>query len=204
MSTESPARSFSFVSAADDNGPVAVVEDDLHGDDFARQVGAAGHDDAEGLVEHHFVAALEVVGPQGRVEGDAHLAAARKDVGGAVVVAAQERPISGRRLGELVHLLAEGGDVLAGLTQGVGQALVLREGLLQLALGLQETLFQRPHPLGRISQSPPQQSHLLLQSSYLRLQRTGFGLKFGPPLVLATAIGFVLVLLSHPDHLPFS
>ncbi len=150
------------------------------------------------------MAALEVDGPEGRVESDAHLAAARKDVGRAVVVAAQERPVGRRRLGQLVHLLAQGGDVLTGLTQGVGQALILREGLLQLALGLQETLFQRPHPLGRIRQPPPQQGHLLLQSSHLRLHRTGLGPEFGHPPVLAAAIGFVLVVLNHQDHLPFS
>jgi hypothetical protein len=54
-----------------------------------------------------------------------HLATARKDVDGAVVVVTEERAVGGGRLGELVDLLAQGGDVLAGLTQGVGELLVL-------------------------------------------------------------------------------
>ena len=59
------------------------------------------------------------------VQRDPHLAAAGEHVDGAVVVLADDRAVGRRRLGELVDLVAERGDVLARLAQGVGQLLVL-------------------------------------------------------------------------------
>ena len=59
------------------------------------------------------------------MQADAHLAAAGEDVDGAVVVLADDHAVGRRRLGELVDLLAERGDVLARLAQGVGELLVL-------------------------------------------------------------------------------
>ena len=54
-----------------------------------------------------------------------------------------------------------------GLTQGVGKPLVLRQRLLQLALGLQQPLLERPHPLGCIGEAPAQRSDLFFQYRYL-------------------------------------
>ena len=80
--------------------------------------------------------------------GDPHLAAAGEDVDGAVVVGGEEGPVGARRLGELVDLFAQGGDVLLGLLQGVGQLLVLGDGLGQLSLGLEQALFEGLDPPG--------------------------------------------------------
>src|SRR3546814_12126952 len=107
--------------------------------------GAPRQDDAEALVEHDLRALRErvdVVGERG-VDGDAHLAAAGVDVGGAVVVHAQERAVGRGRLGELVDLLAQRGDALARLAEGVAELLVLRDRLGQLALGLEQALLDR-------------------------------------------------------------
>ena len=95
------------------------------------------------------------------VHGDAHLAAAGEDVDGAVVVGAQEGAVGARRLGELVHFFAQGGDVLLGLLQGVGQLLVLRDGLGELALGLEQPLLEGLDPPGALRQPPPQDGDLL-------------------------------------------
>ena len=60
---------------------------------------------------------------------------------------AEERAVGRRRLGELLDLFAQRGDVLARLAQGVGQLLVLGDGLGQLALGLEQPLLERADPL---------------------------------------------------------
>jgi len=82
------------------------------------------------------------------LHGDAHLAAAGVHVDGVVVVDAEDGAVARRRLGELVDLVAQRRDVLARLAQRVGELLVLRDGLGELALGLEQTLFERAHPLG--------------------------------------------------------
>jgi hypothetical protein len=71
------------------------------------------------------------------VQAHPHFAAAGEDVDGAVLVDAEERAVGGRRLGELLDLLAQGRQLLLGLLQGEGQLLVLGGGLGQLALRLQ-------------------------------------------------------------------
>ena len=95
------------------------------------------------------------------MERDAHLAPAREDVDGPVVVAAQVGPVGGRRLGELVHLLAQGGDVLLGLLEREGQLLVLRHGMCELALGLEQPLLERANPARRLLQAAPELGDLV-------------------------------------------
>ena len=68
----------------------------------------------------------EAVEVDARAHVDAQLAAAGEDVDRVVVVAAQEGAEAGRRLGQPVDLLLELHDLVAGLAQGLGQALVLR------------------------------------------------------------------------------
>ena len=99
------------------------------------------------------------------VHRDAHLAAAGEHVDGAVVVVAEQRAVGRRRLGELVDLLAQRGDVVARLAQGVGELLVLRHRLAQLALGLEQPLLERAHALGRVLEAPPQREDLLLEGA---------------------------------------
>ena len=118
---------------------------------------------------------LQLGRPQARVQRDPHLAAAREDVGRPVVVATQEGPVRSRRLGQLVDLFAQRGDVLAGLTQGVGQPLVLGERLLELALGLQEPLLQGAYPLGGVRQAPAEGRDLLFERCDLPFERTCLG-----------------------------
>ena len=90
-------------------------------------------------------------------------------VDGAVVVLADDHAVGRRRLGELVDLVAERGDVLAGLAKGVAELLVLRDGLGQLALGLEQALLERAHPLGCIGQAATELVDLLLEHGDLRL-----------------------------------
>ena len=112
--------------------------------------------DVERLVEDDLLAPAQLDPVDLGVHGHPHLAATGEDVDGAVVVGVQEGPVGARRLGELVHLFAQRGDVLLGLLQRVGQLLVLRDGLGQLALGLEEPLLERLDPAGPLRQAPAQ------------------------------------------------
>ena len=99
-------------------------------------------------------------------------------------------PYAGRRHRELLDLLAQRGDVLARLAQGRRQALVLRDGLGHLALGLEKSLFERAHALRSVLEAAPQDDDLLLERLELRLQVVDLAL------VLLEAH---LVLGSHGD-----
>ena len=55
------------------------------------------------------------------------------------------------------------GNVVAGLPQGVAELLVLGRGLGQLALGLQQALFEGTDPLGGVLELAPEADDLLLQ-----------------------------------------
>ena len=99
-----------------------------------------------------------------------HLAAAGEDVDRAVVVLADDHAVGRRRLGELVDLVAQRGDVLARLAQGVAELLVLGDGLGQLALGLQQPLLERAHPLRGVGHLAPEVGDLVLERVDLGLQ----------------------------------
>ena len=96
------------------------------------------------------------------MHGHPHLPATGEDVDGAVVVGVQEGPVGARGLGELVDLLAQRGDVLLGLLQGVGQLLVLRHSLGQLALGLEQALLEGLDASGPLRKTPAQDRDLLV------------------------------------------
>ena len=113
------------------------------------------------------------------MDRDPHLPSTGMDVGGAIVVQPEEGPVCRRRLGELVDLLAEGGDVLSRLTERVGQLLVLGHGLRQLALGLEQPLFQGADALRCVGEALPELQHLVLQAFDLTQQRLGVGLAGG-------------------------
>ena len=109
------------------------------------------------------------------VEADPHLATAREDVDGAVLVDAEEGAVGGRRLGELLDLLAQRGQLLLGLLEGEGQLLVLRDGVGQLALGLEQPLLEGLHAAGALLQPAPERVDLVLGVGQLGPQ--GFGLR---------------------------
>ena len=115
------------------------------------------------------------------MEGDAHFAPSGEHVHGAVVVGPQVGPVGRRGLGELLDLLPQGGDVLARLTQGVGQLLVLGDGLGQLPLGLQQLLLQGADALGSVLQAPPEGDYLLLEHLGLFLELRDLALIGGQP-----------------------
>ena len=142
-----------LVGATDDERSHAVVEQLLDGDDLAGLLGSPGEDDVEALVEHDLTAPVELVEVDVGVRGDLHLAAAGEDVDGAVVVLPDDDAVGRRRLGQLVDLVAQRGDVLARLPQGVAQLLVLGDGLGQLTLGLEQPLLEGAHSLRGIGQA---------------------------------------------------
>ena len=176
MSRWSPARSFSPISASASShtrsssarpttsARVPSSSSSLSIDDLAGDLGAAGEHDVERLVEHDLLAALRC--PRRSTSGCTAtriLRPAREDVDGAVVVGAEERAVRRRRHRELLDLFAERGDVLARLAQGGREALVLGDGLGELALGLEEPLLERADPLGRVLEPAAEDDDLFLE-----------------------------------------
>ena len=104
------------------------------------------------------------------MQTDAHLAPAGEHVDRAVVVLADDHAVRRRWLRELVDLVAERRDVLARLAKGVAQLLVLRHGLGQLSLGLQQSLLECALPLRCVGKSTTQLIDFLLQHRDLGLQ----------------------------------
>ena len=103
----------------------AVVEDLLAEHDLAGRLVAVRGDDVHRLVEHDLAAGHELALLEGGAHGDVHLAAAREDVGGAVVEGLDDDAVGGRRLGQPVDLGLQGDDLLAGVAQRAHEALVL-------------------------------------------------------------------------------
>src|SRR3954465_8093106 len=81
-----------------------------------------------------------------------------------------DHAICGRRLGELVDLVAKGGDGFARLARGVAQLLVRRHRLGQLALRLEQSFLERALPLRGVCEAPAQLVDLLLENGDLGLQ----------------------------------
>ena len=159
-----------LVGAAGDECPNTVVEQFLDGDHFAGDLGAAGMHHVEALVEHDLGAALQVVVLDLGMQPDTHLAPAGEHVDRAVVVLAHDHAVRRRRLGELLDLVAQRRDVLPCFSQGVAELLVLRDGVGQLALGLQQSLLQGALALGGIGELAAELFDLSLEHDQLRLQ----------------------------------
>jgi hypothetical protein len=162
-----------LVGAPDDEGAHAVVHQFLDRDHLAGDLRRAREHDVEGLVQHDLGAAGERLVVDLGMEPDAHLAAARQHVDCAVVVATDHHAVRRRRLAQLVDLVAQRGDVLASLAQGVAELLVLADRVRELALGLEQPLLERPHPLRRIGQASAQIGDLLLEHHDLSAQDIG-------------------------------
>ena len=172
-----------------------MIDDDLAGD-----LEPAGEHDVERLVERDLLAALELLDVDLGVHGDAHLAAGGEDVDGAVVVGAEERAVGRRRHRELLDLFAERRDVLAGLAQGRREALVLGDGLGQLALGLEQALLEGADPLRGVLEAAAEDDDLFLEGLDLGLELADLALVLGEaPLVLGRHDRFLLVADVVPD-----
>src|SRR6266550_504724 len=159
-----------LVGASDHERATSVLEQLLERDDLAGDVVTAREHDVERLVQHDFLAALELFDVELRMQRDAHLATRGEHVDGAVVVHLEERAVRRRRHGELFDLFAQRADVLARLAQRGGELLVLGDGLGQLALRLEEALFERSHPLRGVLKAAAQDDDLFLQRFRLLLE----------------------------------
>ncbi len=144
------------------DGTPPVLEKLLERDDLTGVLALAGQDHVQGLVEDDLLAPAQLDSVDLGVHRHPHLATTGEDIDGAVVVGVQERPVGARGLGELVDLFAQRGDVLLGLLQGVGQLLVLRDRLGQLALGLEQPLLEGLDASGPLRQAPAQDRDLLV------------------------------------------
>ena len=115
------------------------------------------------------------------MQRDAHLAAGGEDVGGAVVVGAEERAVARRRHRELLDVFAERGDVLARLTQRGRELLVLGDGLGELALGLEQALLERADALRGVLQPATEDDDLFLEALDRLLELGDLPLVIGQP-----------------------
>jgi hypothetical protein len=152
-----------LVGAAHDERPVAVVEQLLERDDLAGGSGAADSTTLSDSLRTTSAPRSRGLVVELGMHRDPHLAPAGEDVDGAVVVAGRAGAVRRGRLGELVDLVAQRGDVVARLAEGVGQLLVLRDRLGELALGLEEALLEGAHPLGGVLEAPAERGDLLLE-----------------------------------------
>ena len=160
-----------LVATPGDDRPALIGEHLAQGHDLADDVGPANRDHVEGLVQHHLLARRDLVEIERRGHLHADLSARRHDVDGPVVVASEQRPVRGRRLGQLVDLVAQRRDVVAGLAQGEGQLLVLRDRLGELPLGIEQSLFERSHAPRAFLEPPEQDGHLVPEDADLLAQR---------------------------------
>ena len=182
ISSESPARSRTpehvlgqlghplLVGPGEDDAAPPVLELLLQGHDLTRELAVAHQDHVEALVQDDLVALADGARVDVGVQAHAHLAAAREHVDRAVLVDPEEGAVGGRRLRELLDLLAQRGQLLLGLLEGEGQLLVLRGGLRELSLGLEQPLLERLDPARALLQPSPQRVDLILGIGQLGTQ----------------------------------
>ncbi len=168
-----------LVGPADHEHPTLVLEDLLEDHDLAGDLEASGQDHVQRLVQGDFLASFEAGGVNLGMDRDPHLATGGEDVHRAVVVGAEERPVGRRGHRELLDLLAQRRDVLAGLAEGRRKPLVLGDRLGELALGLQQALFEGPDPFRGVLEPASEDNDFLLQRLELRLELTHLALVLG-------------------------
>ena len=152
----------------DHQRPVAALKDLLEHDDLADRLVALGDDDVERLVEHDLLAGLELADVDPRAHAHPHLPAAGEHVRGTVLSGLKEDPEAGRRLGQPVDFLLERHDLVARLTQGPREPLVLSVDAGQARLGLPKPLFEQPGLPWRVRKPAAQSGDLLLEEGDLR------------------------------------
>ena len=154
-----------LVGAPDDQRTVPARSSSLRTTTSPEMSAPRGEDDVERLVERDLLATLHVVELDLGMDGHAHLATGGEDVDGAVVVGAEVRAVRGRRHRELLDLFAQRGDVLAGFAEGGREPLVLRDGLGELALGLEDSLLERADTLRGVLEPAAEDDDLFLEAS---------------------------------------
>ena len=190
-----------LVGPADDQRAVLVLEQLLDDHDLAGDVGGAGEHDVERLVERDFLAALDGFDLDLGVHRDAHLAAGGEDVDSAVVVGAEERAVGRRGHGELLDLFPQRPDVLTGFAQGGGKTLVLGDGLGELALRLEDLLFEGADALGSVLQAATQDHQLFFQGLQLILEVADLAFVLGEAPVLLGSHGVTSLTLGSDSRL---
>jgi len=123
---------------------VAAIKQLLEHDDLADRLIAETDDDIQRFVQHQLLAGPQLGELDARADRDPHLPAAGEHIGRAVVVGLQENAEAGRRLGESVHLLLQGHDLVPGFAQGHRQPLVLPGQTGYRSLGLVQPLLDQP------------------------------------------------------------
>ena len=183
-----------LVGTADNEGTSARDEDLLDRHNLTGQVGRPHHHDVVGLVEHHFGTPAQLGDLHGGRHLDPHLATPGLHVDRAVVVGGEQRGVAGRGTGELVDLLAQRSDVIAGFAQREGELLVLRDRLGQLRLDLDQTVLEGPDAFGRLGAATGEHGELALGRRHGVVEFLGLGLQSSrlvagrhPPLPLLTA-----------------
>jgi len=183
-----------LIGVPEHQGALAVLEDLLEGDDVPDALELHGLDHVERFVEHQFLAAPELFEVDAGADVHPELAAPGEDVGGAVLVGLQEDAEAGRRLGEPVDLFLEGHDLVAGLTERVGESLVLGGHAGQVGLQLDDPLFENPRVSRRVGELASQDGDLLLKVGNLPGRVVG-------PSSRADAAVHVVVVGCHGPHL---
>ena len=156
-----------LVRTAHDHGPESTGHDLPHGDDLAGGLVAPGQHDAHGVVEDDLLARGQVVCEVG-MHPDAHLAAARMDVGRPVVVDLDHGAVGRGWLGELLDLLAQHGNALPGRLQGGVELLVAGVGPRQLPSGVPHLGLQEAQLARSLDQAPAEFGDLALKIDRIR------------------------------------
>lgn len=175
-------------------GAFAVLQDLLEGDDVADTLVLHGLDHVERFVEHYFLAAAELFEFHAWADVHPQFATAGEDVRCAVLVGHEEDTEAGRRLCEPVDFFLEGHDLVAGLTERVGESLVLGGHPGQIGLQLDDPLFENPRVSRRVGELTSQDGDLLLKVGNLPGRVVG-------PSSRADAAVHVVVVGCHGPHL---
>ncbi len=138
-------------------------------------------DDVHGLVQHHLVSSLGLLEVHLRRDVHAELASVGEDVRGRVIEGLEEDPVAGRRLGELLDLLLEGDELLAGLPEGAGQLVVVIASALEFVGRLRQAFLQGVDLARRCVEFAARQSQLLLQQLRLALEFLDLPVVLGEP-----------------------
>src|SRR6266536_6315494 len=184
-----------LVGVRDDECPVTVLEDFLEHDDLAHGLVGLGEHDIKRLVEHNLLAGLEVAHLHRWAHIHPHLAAASEHIHGAVIPRLEEGAETRRRLRQPVHLFLQRDDLIARLSQGCGQSLVLAGYRREVDLGVAQALLEHPSLPGRIREPTAEHRDLFLEEGDLRGEVRDL-------LLMPRGAGY-LIASWHTPHLPF-